>query len=100
MGDVWIGDNGATSHITCSVGLMYDTMPLPPHRSKIILGDGPTKNVQFIWKMDLLVFHSKTDFPAALYDVSFVPDLGSTCCLSTSFKKNMILLRTKQERAC
>ena len=33
------------------------------------------KKVQFIGKVDL-VFHSRTDYPVALYDVSFVPDLG------------------------
>ena len=27
-------------------------------------------------KIDL-VFHSRSDFPITLYDVSFVPDLGS-----------------------
>ena len=40
---VWIGDSGATSHMTCNAGLMYDTRPPPPHKSRIILGDGSIK---------------------------------------------------------
>jgi transposase InsO family protein len=39
------------------------------------LGDGSVKKVQFVGKIDL-VFHSRTDHPVTLYDVSFVPDLG------------------------
>ena len=43
VGDVWIADSGATSHMTCSADLMYDTRPPPPYRSRIILGDGSIK---------------------------------------------------------
>ena len=45
VGDVWIGDSGATSHMTRSADLMCDTRPPPPHRSRIILGNGPIKKV-------------------------------------------------------
>ena len=77
MEDVWIGDSGATSHMTRNVDLMYDTRPPPPHRSRIIPGDGSIKKVQFIEKIDLLiVFHSRTDYQVILYDMPFVPDLG------------------------
>ena len=68
-------DSSATSHMTRSPDLMYDTRPPFPYRSRIILNDGLIKKVQFVVKLDL-VFHSKTDYPVTLYDVLFVPDLG------------------------
>ena len=43
VGDTWIGDSGATSYMTRHADLMHDTWPPPPHRSRIILGDGSTK---------------------------------------------------------
>ena len=61
--------------MTGNAYLMYDTRPPPPRRSRIILSDGSINKVQFIGKIDL-VFHSSTDYPVTLYDVSFVPDLG------------------------
>ena len=73
--DVWIGDSGATTHMTWNADLMYNTRPPSPHRSRIILGDGSIEKVHFVEKLDL-VFHSRTDHPVTLHDVSFVPDLG------------------------
>ena len=75
VNDVWIGDSGATTHMTRSAELMYDTKPPSPHRSRIILGDGSIRKVQFVGKIDL-VFHRRADHPVTLHDVSFVPDLG------------------------
>ena len=75
VGDVWIGDSGATSHMARSADLMYDTRPPFPHRSRIILGNGLIKKVHFVGNLDL-VFHSKIDYRATLHHVSFVPDLG------------------------
>ena len=75
VNDVWIGDNGATTHMTRNADLIYDTRPPSPHRSRIILGDGSIRNVQFVGKLDL-VFHSRTDHPITLRDVTFVSDLG------------------------
>ena len=75
VNDVWIGDSGATTHMTRSAELMYDTKPPPLHRPRIILGDGSIRNVQLVGKLDL-VLHSRTDHPVTLHDVSFVPDLG------------------------
>ena len=76
VGDVWIGDSGATSHMTRNADLTYDTSPPSPHRSRIILSDGSIRRVQFVGKLDL-VFNSRTGHPVTLHDVSFVPDLGS-----------------------
>ena len=75
VGDVWIGDSGATSHMSRSADLMYDTRLPPPHRSRIILDDGSIKTVHFIGKIDL-VFHSRTDYPVTFYDVPLVSDLA------------------------
>ena len=73
--DVWIGDSGATTHMTRNADLMYDTRPPSPYSSRIILRDGSIKKVHFVGKLDM-VFHSRTDHPVTLHDVSFVPDLG------------------------
>ena len=73
VNDVWIGDSGAT-HMTRNADMMYHTKP-SLQRSRIILGDGSIRKVQFVGKLDL-VFHSRTDHPVTLHDVSFVPDLG------------------------
>ena len=75
VGDVWIGDSGATTHMTRNADLMYDIKPRSPQRSRIILGDGSIKKVQFVGKIDL-VFHSRTDYQVTLHNVSFVHDLG------------------------
>ena len=40
VNDVWIGDSGATMHMTPNADKMYDTRPPFPHRSKILLRDG------------------------------------------------------------
>ena len=45
VGNIWLGDSGATTHMTLSTDLMYDTRPPPPHRSRVILGDGSIKKV-------------------------------------------------------
>ena len=75
VNDVWIGDSGATAHMTRNADMMYDTKPPSPHRSRIILGDGSIRKVQFVRKLNL-VFHSRTDYPVTFHDVYFVPDLG------------------------
>ena len=72
---MWTGDSGATTHMTRSAESMYDTKPPSPHISRIILGDGSIRKMQFVGKIDL-VFHSRTDHPVTLHDVPFVPNLG------------------------
>ena len=75
VNDVWISDSAATTHMTRNADMMYDTRPPSPHRSRIILGGGSIRGVQFVGKLGL-VFHSRTDHPVTFHDVSFVPDLG------------------------
>ena len=75
VNDVWIGGSGATTHMTWKADMMYDTRPPSPHRYRIILENGSIIKVQFVGKLDF-VFHSRTDHPVTLHDVSFVPDLG------------------------
>ena len=60
--------------MTRNADLMYDTRPPSPHGSRIILGGGSIRKVQFVGKLDF-VFHRRTDHPVTLHDVSFVPDL-------------------------
>ena len=54
MNDVWIGDSGATTHMTRNADMMYETRSPSPHRSRIILGDGSIRKVQFVGKLDLV----------------------------------------------
>ena len=75
VNDVWIGDSGATTHMTRNADMTYDTSSPSPYRSRIILGDGSIRKVQFVEKLDL-VFHSRTNHPVTLHGVSFVPDIG------------------------
>ena len=75
VNDVEIGDSGLTTHMTRNADLMYGTRASSPHRSTIILGDGSIRKVKFVGKLNL-VFHSRTDHPVTLHDVSFVPGLG------------------------
>ena len=42
---VWIGDSGATTHMTRNADMMYNTRPPSPHRSRIILGDDSIRKV-------------------------------------------------------
>ena len=43
-----------------NVELMYDTRPSPPNRSRIILGDGSTRKVEFVGKINL-TFPTRND---------------------------------------
>ena len=61
-GNIWIGGGGVKSHTTRSADVMYNTRPLPPHRSKTVLGDGLMKKAQFIGNIDVII-HSRTNFP-------------------------------------
>ena len=47
VNDVWIGDSSATTHMTRNADIKYDTSPPSPHRSRIVLGDGSIRKVQF-----------------------------------------------------
>ena len=75
INDVWIGDSGATTHMTRNSDMIYDTRPPSPSGSRIILGDGSTKKVQLAGTLDLVI-HSRADHPVTLHDVSFVSDSG------------------------
>ena len=83
--------------MTRSGDQMYDSRSPPPHRSRIILGDGSIKKIQFIGKIDQ-VFHSRTDYSVTLYGVSFEPDLGFNLFSFHVVKGNMRSFRIKQER--
>ena len=86
LGNLWLlnmwwmcglSDSYVMPHMTRNADLMYDLRPPSIHRSRIIRGDLFIKIGQFVEKIDLR-FHSRTDIPVPLYDVSFVPDLRFT----------------------
>ena len=92
---VWVGDSGATTPMTRNADMMYDARPPSLRRSRIILRDGSVKKVHFVGELDL-VFHSRTDHPVTLHDVSCVPDLGFNLFLfqAVQEKHEIILNRT------
>ena len=56
--------------------LMHETRPPTANRSRNTLGGGFTKDVEFFGEIDM-TFLSTADIPVTLYDLSFVPGLGS-----------------------
>ena len=73
--DVWIGDSGASSHMTNDASQMYDIRPPCPDEALITISDGTRRRVMQIGNIDV-VFHGRTDEPITLCDVSYVPGLG------------------------
>ena len=58
VNDVWIGDSGATTHMTRSAELMYDTRPPSPHRSK----NYKSFNKKAYYKLGTLSFQSHSKY--------------------------------------
>ena len=73
--DVWIGDSGASRHMTNDASQMYDARPRSPDEAEITISDGTRRRVKQIGKINL-GFHGRTDEPITLCDVSYVPGSG------------------------
>ena len=61
VGGLWVRDSEAACRMTNNAEFP------PPIRSRVTLGDGSAKKVEFIGKIDL-IFYS-TRYPATLYNV-------------------------------
>ena len=59
--DVWIGDSGASSHMTNDASQMYGVRPPCPDEAHITISDGTRRRVMQIGNID--VFHGRTDEP-------------------------------------
>ena len=72
--DVWIGDSGASCHMTNDASKMYCVRPPPLDQRRVITSDGTRLRVECIGNVDVL-FHGRSDEPITLIDVSYVTDL-------------------------
>ncbi|CAN0479223.1 unnamed protein product, partial [Ascophyllum nodosum] len=72
--DFWIGDSGASCHMTNDASKMYCVRPPPLDQRRVITSDGTRLRVECIGNIDVL-FHGRSDEPITLIDVSYVPDL-------------------------
>ena len=79
-GDVWIGDSGASCHMTNEASKMYCVGPPLPDQRKVTTSNRTRLRVEcvgiveYIGNIDV-VFHGRSDEPITLCDVSYVPDL-------------------------
>ncbi|CAM9849152.1 unnamed protein product, partial [Ascophyllum nodosum] len=72
--DVWIGDSGASCHMTNEASKMYCVRPLFPDQGEVTTSDGTRLRVECVGNINV-VFHGRNDEPITLCDVSYVPDL-------------------------
>ena len=73
--DVWIGDSGASCHMTNDASKMYCVKPSLPDKKEVITRDGSRLRVAYIGNNDVL-FHGRSEEQITLIDVSYVPGLN------------------------
>ena len=69
----WIGDSGASCHMTNDASKMYCETP-PSDQRGVVTSDGTRLRVEHIGNIDVL-FHGRSEEQITLIDVSFVPGL-------------------------
>ncbi|CAM9755395.1 unnamed protein product [Ascophyllum nodosum] len=72
--DFWIGDSGASCHMTNDASKMYCVRPPPLDQRGVITNDGTRLRVECIGNVDV-IFHGRSEEQITLIDVSYVPDL-------------------------
>ena len=72
--DFWIGDSGASCHMTNDACKMYCMRPPPSGQQEVITSDGTRVRVECVGNIDV-VFHGRSDEKITLCDVSYVPGL-------------------------
>ena len=63
MGDVLIGDSGATSYMLCSAALRSNIRSPSPDKSRILQGDGSVKKVPLRGNIDLVFQSAELTWP-------------------------------------
>ena len=71
--DVWIGDSGASCHMTNDASKMYCVRPSLSDQREVTTSDGTRMRVEYVGDIDV-VFHGRSDEPIALCDVSYIMD--------------------------
>ena len=72
--DFWIGDSGASCHMTNDASKMYCMRPPHFDQKEVITSDGTRLKVECVGNIDV-IFHGRSDEPMTMIDVSYVPDL-------------------------
>ena len=72
--DFWIGDSGASCHMTNDASKMYCMRPLHFDQKEVITSNGTRLKVECVRNIDV-IFHGRSDEPVTIIDVSYVPDL-------------------------
>ena len=86
--DFWIGDSGASCHMTNDACKMYCMRPPPSGQQEVITSDGTRVRVECVGNIDV-VFHGRSDENITLCDVSYVPGLKFFFFRSTRHSKHM-----------
>ena len=72
--DCWIGDSGASCHMTNDASKMYCMRPPHFDQKEVITSNGTRLKVESVGNIDV-IFHGRSDEPVTMIDVSYVPDL-------------------------
>ena len=72
--DFWIGDSGASCHMTNDASKMYCMRPPHFDQKEVIASDDTRLKGECVGNIDV-IFHGRSDEPVTMIDVSYVPDL-------------------------
>ena len=72
--DFWIGDSGASCHMTNDASKVYCMRPPHFDQKEVITSNGTRLKVECVGNIDV-IFHGRSDEPVTMIDVSYVPDL-------------------------
>ena len=70
----WIGDSGASCHMTNDASKMYRMRPPHFDQKEVITSDVTRLKVECVGNIDV-IFHGRSNEPITMIDVSYVPDL-------------------------
>ena len=68
--DFWIGDSGASCHMTNDASKMYCIRPPHFDQKEVITSDGTRLKVECVGNTDV-IFHGRNDEPMTMIDVSY-----------------------------
>ena len=72
--EFWVGDSGASCHMTNDASKMYCMRPPHFDQKEVITSNGTRLKVECVGNIDV-IFHGRSDEPITMIDVSYVPDL-------------------------
>ena len=72
--DGWIGDNGASCHMTNDASKMHCVRAPPSDQREVTTSDDTRHGVEYVGNIDV-ISHARSDEPITLYDISYVSGL-------------------------